>query len=196
MLRPIAGLQIGRLVTEQGFHQHLGRARSGFLGSSTRRMSSADSSTDVGQQRQLALRSRGRRSSRPAAPFWTWIRHLGDRRFDTGHVPLSFSRSSSARAAGSRRARRGIGLLDGVPRSSTSSATGRKVGSRGSARPAWRLVALGNLIKWLRSASQISCRLWGGMLVAMPTAMPDAPLASKLGTARRQHHRLAPRSPS
>ncbi len=30
--------------------------------------------------------------------------------------------------------------------------------------------------------SQISPRLWGGILVAMPTAMPSAPLTSRLGT--------------
>ena len=31
-------------------------------------------------------------------------------------------------------------------------------------------------------ASHNSPRLWGGMLVAMPTAMPDEPLSSRLGT--------------
>ena len=30
-------------------------------------------------------------------------------------------------------------------------------------------------------ASQISPKLWGGMLVAMPTAIPDAPLTIILG---------------
>ena len=30
-------------------------------------------------------------------------------------------------------------------------------------------------------ASMASPRLWGGMLVAMPTAMPDEPFTSKLG---------------
>ena len=33
----------------------------------------------------------------------------------------------------------------------------------------------------LRVASMTSPRLWGGMLVAMPTAMPPAPLTSMLG---------------
>ena len=32
-----------------------------------------------------------------------------------------------------------------------------------------------------RAASSTSAALWGGMLVAMPTAIPDAPLASRLG---------------
>ena len=35
------------------------------------------------------------------------------------------------------------------------------------------------------SATQVSAtsaRLWGGMLVAMPTAMPDDPLTSRLGS--------------
>ena len=32
------------------------------------------------------------------------------------------------------------------------------------------------------AASQTSERLWGGMLVAMPTAMPEEPLTSRLGT--------------
>ena len=41
-----------------------------------------------------------------------------------------------------------------------------------------------------RSASHTSPTLCGGMLVAMPTAMPAAPLASRFGKARRQHHRL------
>ncbi len=31
-------------------------------------------------------------------------------------------------------------------------------------------------------ASTTSPRLWGGMLVAMPTAMPEAPLTRRLGT--------------
>ena len=39
-------------------------------------------------------------------------------------------------------------------------------------------------------ASITSPRLCGGMLVAMPTAMPPAPLTSRFGKARRQHHRL------
>ena len=39
-------------------------------------------------------------------------------------------------------------------------------------------------------ASMISLRLCGGMLVAMPTAMPLAPLTSRLGTRRREHDRL------
>ena len=40
-------------------------------------------------------------------------------------------------------------------------------------------------------ASISSPRLCGGILVAMPTAMPPAPLTSKFGKARRQHRRLA-----
>ena len=31
-------------------------------------------------------------------------------------------------------------------------------------------------------ASATSARLWGGMLVAMPTAIPDEPLTSRLGS--------------
>ena len=31
--------------------------------------------------------------------------------------------------------------------------------------------------------SQTSVRLWGGILVAMPTAMPSEPLTSRLGMA-------------
>ena len=31
-------------------------------------------------------------------------------------------------------------------------------------------------------ADTISCRLCGGMLVAMPTAIPDEPLINRLGT--------------
>ena len=41
-------------------------------------------------------------------------------------------------------------------------------------------VASGNSIKW-RAASMISLGLCGGMLVAMPTAMPLAPLTSRFG---------------
>ena len=41
-------------------------------------------------------------------------------------------------------------------------------------------------------ASTISPRLWGGMLVAMPTAMPDAPLTSRFGQLGRQDRRLLP----
>ena len=39
-------------------------------------------------------------------------------------------------------------------------------------------------------ASMISPRLCGGMLVAMPTAMPPEPLTSRFGNARRQDRRL------
>ena len=39
-------------------------------------------------------------------------------------------------------------------------------------------------------ASITSPRLCGGMLVAMPTAMPPAPLTSRFGNLRRQDHRL------
>ena len=42
------------------------------------------------------------------------------------------------------------------------------------------VVVSGSSIR-LITASQISPRLWGGMLVAIPTAMPDAPLISMLG---------------
>ena len=40
-------------------------------------------------------------------------------------------------------------------------------------------------------ASMTSPRLCGGMLVAMPTAMPPAPFDQQVRKARRQHHRLA-----
>ncbi len=33
----------------------------------------------------------------------------------------------------------------------------------------------------MHTASMASPRLWGAMLVAMPTAMPDEPLTSRLG---------------
>ncbi len=39
-------------------------------------------------------------------------------------------------------------------------------------------------------ASMISLRLCGGMLVAMPTAMPDEPLIKQVRNARRQDFRL------
>ena len=39
-------------------------------------------------------------------------------------------------------------------------------------------------------ASQISPTLCGGMLVAMPTAMPELPLTSSCGSRAGQHHRL------
>ena len=39
-------------------------------------------------------------------------------------------------------------------------------------------------------ASTISVRLCGGMLVAMPTAMPFEPFTSRFGNSGRQHHRL------
>ena len=44
------------------------------------------------------------------------------------------------------------------------------------------------------SAVQTSLRLCGGMLVAMPTAMPVAPLTSRFGSARRQDDRLGARA--
>ena len=42
-------------------------------------------------------------------------------------------------------------------------------------------VASGLSTRW-SSASHTSRRLCGGMFVAMPTAMPDAPLTSRFGT--------------
>ena len=42
--------------------------------------------------------------------------------------------------------------------------------------------AFGALMR-CRQAAQSSSRLWGGMLVAMPTAMPEEPLASRFGKA-------------
>ena len=42
------------------------------------------------------------------------------------------------------------------------------------------VVAFGSSIS-LTMASQTSPRLWGGILVAMPTAMPEAPLMSMFG---------------
>jgi hypothetical protein len=42
--------------------------------------------------------------------------------------------------------------------------------------------AFGYLMRW-RAAAMTSPRLCGGMLVAIPTAMPDAPLTSRLGKA-------------
>ncbi len=41
-------------------------------------------------------------------------------------------------------------------------------------------VASGWSIRWM-VASMTSPRLWGGMLVAMPTAIPWLPLTSRLG---------------
>ncbi|OPY29310.1 MAG: hypothetical protein A4E31_00679 [Methanomassiliicoccales archaeon PtaU1.Bin030] len=43
-----------------------------------------------------------------------------------------------------------------------------------------RLSADGSSIRCIR-ASHISRRLWGGMFVAMPTAMPDEPFTRRLG---------------
>ena len=55
-----------------------------------------------------------------------------------------------------------------------------------------RIFASGVSGFWISAmvASMISVRLCGGILVAMPTAMPDEPLISRFGHARRQHFRL------
>src|SRR5665647_658696 len=54
-------------------------------------------------------------------------------------------------------------------------------------------VASGWATRW-RAAATTSTRLCGAMLVAIPTAIPDAPLTSRLGTAaaRYTEARLAP----
>ena len=44
-----------------------------------------------------------------------------------------------------------------------------------------RLTPISGLSSWARQASITSPRLCGGMLVAMPTAMPPAPLTRRLG---------------
>ena len=46
------------------------------------------------------------------------------------------------------------------------------------------------------TASMTSPRLWGGMLVAMPTAMPWLPLTSRFGKRAGQHDRLLELDPS
>ncbi len=46
------------------------------------------------------------------------------------------------------------------------------------------------LSRCARHASMTSPRLCGGMFVAMPTAMPPAPLTEQVGELRRQHRRL------
>ena len=46
------------------------------------------------------------------------------------------------------------------------------------------------VVEQREAASMISVRLCGGMLVAMPTAMPDEPLIEQVGQPRRQHRRL------
>ena len=67
----------------------------------------------------------------------------------------------------------------------------RRSGSRGRAasRAARRACSRA---RWITStsASISSRRLCGGTLVAMPTAMPGEPFASRFGNARRQHDRL------
>ena len=50
----------------------------------------------------------------------------------------------------------------------------------GSLRMSWPSVASGCLIS-STVASMTSERLWGGMFVAMPTAMPVEPLTSRFG---------------
>ena len=50
-------------------------------------------------------------------------------------------------------------------------------------------VAPGCASRW-RAAATTSTRLCGGMLVAIPTAMPEAPLTSRFGNAAGQHRRL------
>ena len=56
-----------------------------------------------------------------------------------------------------------------------------------------RLRAAGVSIR-CSAASHSSAALCGGIEVAMPTAMPCEPLASRFGNARRQHHRLLVRA--
>ena len=70
----------------------------------------------------------------------------------------------------------------------------RRWGSRGrAARPAARRV----VGRPLGAEHQLAApgtprrRLWGGMLVAMPTAMPELPLTSRLGSRAGQADRLA-----
>ncbi len=45
-----------------------------------------------------------------------------------------------------------------------------------------RLLAFGVSIRW-SAASQSSAALWGGIAVAIPTAMPCEPLARRFGNA-------------
>ena len=42
-------------------------------------------------------------------------------------------------------------------------------------------MAIVRIVEQAQQASITSPRLWGGMLVAMPTAMPPAPLTSRFG---------------
>ena len=111
--------------------------------------------------------------------------NLGDD--DEPHAAADVLLAPSARARGTSRAR-SRRLRGSSRRGSTTmppvgkSGPGMNLSSR-------RLLAFGFSIR-CSAASHSSATLCGGIVVAMPTAMPVEPLASKFGKRRRQHDRL------
>ena len=74
-------------------------------------------------------------------------------------------------------------------RLSEHEAAGREVGTRHRSSALRRASGSDSApSRWSRST--ISVRLCGGMLVAMPTAMPDEPLISRFGTRVGKHFGL------
>ena len=114
------------------------------------------------------------------------VGNLGDD--DLPGAVLALLDRPSARARGSRRGR--SRRRRGSPRASSTSTPPVGKSGPGMCRSRSAVVACGWRIRWI-AAAQTSPALCGGIEVAMPTAMPAAPLASRLGNAAGQHDRLA-----
>ena len=74
-----------------------------------------------------------------------------------------------------------VGLEDARP-VLDDDAAGREIRARARVPTSVSIRAFGFSIRW-SAASQSSAALCGGIVVAMPTAMPDEPLARRLGKA-------------
>ena len=159
---------------EQLLHQHVGIDVAGL-----RLEDEADVLgrfvADVGEQRQLLLFEQ-RRDLFDQPALLHLIRHLGDD--DLVEPVAQRLPSPSGRAGGScrGRSRRPARMLSGGSTRTPpvgKSGPGHRATSSATAQAGWSIRC--------SSAAHSSPTLCGGMLVAMPTAMPEAPLASRFG---------------
>ena len=99
-------------------------------------------------------------------------------------MTISASRSLRISSTSTRGAHddRAAALVIGGEDAAAAEDHGRRSGSPGPGT-IWHSssIVISGLSRWARHASMTSPRLCGGMLVAMPTAMPPAPLTSRFG---------------
>ncbi len=130
----------------------------------------------LGDALDPACRGSARRSSRCSEALFTW--YGSSVTMMASRPPRIFSTWAFARSVMMPRPGR-VRLADA--RRGRRCTRGREVRARDHASSARSIVASGVSISITRP-STTSDRLWGGMFVAMPTAMPEEPLTRRFGT--------------